>query len=73
MYCAVFGIPRGVFTITRSAFMAHPIFNPEKEKPVREKEGSGTKKDSSKAVEQAKKQQQPSGQIKSKHGAFSSA
>lgn len=54
--------------------MAHPIFNPEKEKPVREKEGSGTKKDSSKAVDQAKQQQQqPSGQIKSKHGAFSSA
>ena len=32
MYCIVFGIPRGVFSISSTAFMTHPIFNPEKEK-----------------------------------------
>lgn len=31
MYCVVFGVPRGVLTISRRAFMAHPIYNPDKE------------------------------------------
>lgn len=31
MYCVVFGIPRGVLTISSRAFMAHPIYNPDKE------------------------------------------
>lgn len=32
MYCVIFGIPRGVFTISSSSFMVHPIFNPEQSK-----------------------------------------
>ena len=52
MYCVIFGIPRGLFTISSAAFMAHPIFNPEKPS---EPEAPSSKVDAEKDIKQEEK------------------
>lgn len=41
----VFGVPQGLFQISSSAFMAHPIFNTEAERQSKEQKDAQDKED----------------------------
>ena len=45
MYCVIFGIPKGIFSISSAAFMSHPIYNQEKHKDKSENTNDPAKKE----------------------------
>ena len=53
MYCVIFGIPKGIFSISSAAFMSHPIYTQEKHKDKSESPNDAKK-------EAAEKVQPPS-------------
>ena len=54
MYGVIFGVPKGVFSISTSAFMAHPIFNPEQRKATKASPEKSDPKKEAKTTAQTK-------------------